>query len=111
MACMVCVSVLRSADLALTIRTNRILELGPSPAREARPLPDRERGEESACAELRRNPESRVALSSDPLLDPLPNRERGRSKERCAIWETGTDFARAKLSEVPPRLALLASSG
>jgi hypothetical protein len=32
-------------------------------------------------------------------------------KERCAISETGTGFACAKLSEVLPPLALLRSSG
>jgi len=32
-------------------------------------------------------------------------------KERCAISETGTGFAGAKLSEVLPRLAMHGSSG
>jgi hypothetical protein len=36
---------------------------------------------------------------------------RQKHKERCAISETGTGFANAKLSEVLPPLALLGSSG
>ncbi len=72
MACMVRISCLRCADLALTIGTNRILKFGPSPAREARPLPDRERLGASGLIGGRRNLESRIALSLDPHLRSSP---------------------------------------